>query len=362
MAVPHLAAQAAALVEEWKRMQELDPDLTWSDMAVLARTRESLAPIRALCEHHNIPVTWGIDQKRSPALHRLREIACFLDLLKTQREKFHRASELQNLLQVTAGSHIRNPWWGLLRELLSAWEHETADAELPVSQVIEWIYESLLERRREQRLGQGVLLSTVHGAKGMEYPHVFILDGDWKVKPSEKPREEERRLLYVAITRARETLCIFQRPHAPNPYLNFLQGEFLMWRRAEPRETPPPEILKLRYELLGMKDIDLGFAGRRPPDHPIHQHLSALEPGATLTPQAEGSAITLHDPSGNRVARLSTKASQHWLPKISTIRHIRVVGMLRRTAKDEAEAFKPQCKCEQWEVPWVEFLHLPRED
>ena len=56
-------------------------------VAVLAYRRETLAPIRALCEHHGIPVTWGIDQKRCPALTRLREIACFLDLLKTRRER-----------------------------------------------------------------------------------------------------------------------------------------------------------------------------------------------------------------------------------------------------------------------------------
>jgi ATP-dependent DNA helicase RecQ len=361
LTVTNLGAQAAALVDEWKRLQGLNPDLKWTDVAVLARTRESLAPVRALCEVHQVPHTWGIDQERSPALHRLREIACFLDLLKTHRERCHRASELQDLLQETAGSQFKSPWWGLLRELLSAWELDTADAELPASQTVEWIYESLAERRREQRLGQGVLLSTVHGAKGMEYPHVFILDGDWKVKPSEKQREEERRLLYVAMTRAKETLCIFHRLHAPNPCLNFLQGEFLAWRRAEPRETPPPDLLKLRYELLGMKDMDLGFAGRKPSTDPIHRHLAALVPGVMLTPTAEGSSIALYDPSGNPVAKLSKSALQTWLPRLSRIRQVRVIGMIRRMEKDEAEAFRPQCRCEQWEVPWVEFTCLPGE-
>jgi ATP-dependent DNA helicase RecQ len=362
LTVANLAAQAAALVAEWKRMQKLNPDLKWSDIAVLARTRESLAPIRAVCEHHHIPVTWGIDRERSPALHRVREIACFLDLLKTRRDRFCRASEWQYLLRETAGNRITNPWWGLLRELLSAWEQETADAELPASQAVEWIYESLAERRREQRLGQGVLLSTIHGAKGMEYPHVFILDGDWRVKPSEEPREEERRLLYVAMTRAKETLCIFHRLHAPNPYLSFLQGQFPAWRRAEPQEQPPPDLLKLRYELLGRKDMDLGFSGRRRPSDPIHKHLSAIEPGDALTPKAEGSSVGLSDPSGNPVARLSRTASQTWLPRLSAIRQVRVIGMVRRTQRDEAEDFKSRCQSEQWEIPWLEFTVLPSEN
>ncbi len=362
LAVANLSAQAVALIAEWKRMRQLKPDLKWSDLAVLSRTRESLAPIRALCEHHHIPVTLGIDREQSPALHRLREIARFLELLKARREKFTRASDLQNLLPETAGSQIENPWRGLTRELLSAWQDETADAELPVSQAVEWIYESLAERRREQRLGQGVVLSTVHGTKGMEYPHVFILDGDWKLKPSEKPREEERRLLYVAMTRARETLCIFHRLHAPNPYLNFLQGEFLAWQRSEPQEPPPSEILKMRYRLLGMQDMDLGFAGRRQPSDPIHGHLAAIEPGVSLTANAEGAFLGLCDPSGNLVARLSRTASQTWLPSLSRIKQVRVMGMVRRTEKDEAEAFKPQCRCEQWEVPWIEFTYLPGGD
>ena len=212
----------------------LNPALEWSDLAVLARTRESLAPIRALCEHHGIPVTWGIDQKRSPALHSPSRNRL---LPGPPEDSPGNVPPRLGTAEPSAGNsrkpNRKSLDGGSLQELLSAWEAETADAELPVSTVIEWIYESLAESRREHRLGQGMLLSTIHGAKGMEYPHVFILDGDWKIKPSEKPREEERRLLYVAMTRARETLSIFHRPHAPNPYLNFLQGEFLIWRRVE---------------------------------------------------------------------------------------------------------------------------------
>ena len=362
LTVASRAEQAAALVGEWKRMQQLHPALNWSDMAVLARTRESLPPVRSMCEHQGIPVTWGIDQKRSPALTRLREIACFLDILKSHREKLHRASELHSLLKETAEIPIRNPWCGLLLELLSAWEAETADAQLPVAEAIEWLYESLAERRREHRLGQGVMLSTIHGAKGMEYPHVFLFDGDWQTKPAEKAREEERRLLYVAITRARETLTVFHRQHSPNPYLNALHGDFALWRRTGPGEAPPPEILKLRYQLLGMKDLDLGFAGRHSSDHPIHQHLADLEPGTNLTAKTDGSVISLYDSSDNRVAKLSQTASQTWLPRLATIKEVRIIGLLQRTAKDETEAFRPQCRSEQWEIPWVEFIHLPGQD
>jgi len=75
---------------------------------------------------------------------------------------------------------------------------------------------------------QGVGLMTLYQAKGLEYLHVFVphlLEGEWPVRerdwglfPRELLREavpvgdlhteEERRLLYVAITRARETLTL----------------------------------------------------------------------------------------------------------------------------------------------------------
>ncbi|MGC8633595.1 MAG: ATP-dependent helicase [Candidatus Limnocylindrales bacterium] len=74
----------------------------------------------------------------------------------------------------------------------------------------------------------GVRLMTLYQAKGLEFPHVFVpylLDGEWPVHeqggslfPRELLREpvpggdihteEERRLLYVAMTRARETLTL----------------------------------------------------------------------------------------------------------------------------------------------------------
>jgi ATP-dependent DNA helicase RecQ len=49
----------------------------------------------------------------------------------------------------------------------------------------------------------------------MEFSHVFILDNAWPTPAT----EEQRRLLYVAMTRAKETLCLLQRRDQLNPYL-----------------------------------------------------------------------------------------------------------------------------------------------
>src|SRR5690606_13303420 len=69
-----------------------------------------------------------------------------------------------------------------------------------------------------------VTLSTIHAAKGLEWDHVVILGANdsslphYKVLSEGGPEglNEERRLAYVAITRARETLLVAY-PTAPAP-------------------------------------------------------------------------------------------------------------------------------------------------
>ena len=60
-----------------------------------------------------------------------------------------------------------------------------------------------------------VVLSTFHSSKGLEWEHVFLIDCNQGLVPSKEAEdvheliEEERRLFYVAMTRARDTLTIY---------------------------------------------------------------------------------------------------------------------------------------------------------
>ena len=61
--------------------------------------------------------------------------------------------------------------------------------------------------------GAAVALMTMHGAKGLEYDTVYIIDANEEITPhkksvSEEEIEEERRMFYVAMTRARKRLTI----------------------------------------------------------------------------------------------------------------------------------------------------------
>lgn len=61
---------------------------------------------------------------------------------------------------------------------------------------------------------RGINIMTMHGAKGLEYKAVFVLDVNQGIIPTSKALreqdfEEERRVFYVALTRAAEVLCVY---------------------------------------------------------------------------------------------------------------------------------------------------------
>jgi DNA helicase-2/ATP-dependent DNA helicase PcrA len=79
-----------------------------------------------------------------------------------------------------------------------------------------FLAEVTLDQDREEKSESdhdGVTLITFHAAKGLEFPHVFLVGIEEGILPHDRSKldgqlDEERRLFYVGITRARESLTI----------------------------------------------------------------------------------------------------------------------------------------------------------
>ncbi|HIP81274.1 MAG TPA: DNA helicase Rep [Leucothrix mucor] len=102
----------------------------------------------------------------------------------------------------------------------------------------------LLERNQEEEEENAISLMTIHTAKGLEFPYVFLIGAEEEILPhanslEEDGLEEERRLTYVAITRAKKYLTITfaktrnqygeQISCEPSRFLEELPEEHLEW-------------------------------------------------------------------------------------------------------------------------------------
>jgi DNA helicase II / ATP-dependent DNA helicase PcrA len=111
--------------------------------------------------------------------------------------------------------------------------------------LLEFLEDIALDQDKEEdkeSAGDAVTLITMHSCKGLEYPHVYVVGLEDGLLPHSRSKvegtlDEERRLFYVAITRAQETLTLSHCgsrkkygqlvPCHPSPFLNELPEEFL---------------------------------------------------------------------------------------------------------------------------------------
>jgi ATP-dependent DNA helicase RecQ len=221
---------------------------------------------------------------------------------------------------------------------------------------VDALYDFLAEQRREKFLGNGFFLGTIHSTKGMEFPHVVILDGDWAAPTDQGRIEEERRTLYVGMTRAKETLAFMKSQERPNPFLRELKGDSLLFRKgAAPGEKSFDGVFK-QYEVLGLNDVYLSYAGMFPQIHPIHLHLSQMKAGDRVSLAIDNPSIKICNQEGYCVGKLSQGASAKWKERLAKVTEVRVVAMVKRDNLDEAETYRDRIKAEEWEVPVLEVV------
>jgi DNA helicase-2/ATP-dependent DNA helicase PcrA len=133
-----------------------------------------------------------------------------------------------------------------LEELMSALKQFEDSTDTPnLTKFLETI---TLDSETEQAAGNDMVsLMTVHGSKGLEYPYVFLIGLEENIFPSFKSLEsnssmaleEERRLFYVAMTRAMKKLyiCFAQgrmlwgsvKFNGPSQFLQEIPSDYYKW-------------------------------------------------------------------------------------------------------------------------------------
>ena len=138
-------------------------------------------------------------------------------------------------------------------DLLDSMDPDFVPADRPAADRLHRFLEHISldrERDEEDEAGDAVTLITVHSCKGLEFPHVFIAGIEDGLIPHARSKvegtlDEERRLFYVAITRAQKTLAMShcknrrkfgeQIPCHPSPFLKEIPEELIVHgNEAEP--------------------------------------------------------------------------------------------------------------------------------
>lgn len=150
----------------------------------------------------------------------------------------------------TAENRIRN-----LRELIGSMDNSTVEGIAASDRLERFLEDFTLDEDRadeKESTADAVTLITMHSCKGLEFPHVYVVGLEDGLLPHTRSKvegtlDEERRLFYVAITRARLTLsisyCLTRKkygegvPCYPSPFLKELP-EHLIELADEKAATP----------------------------------------------------------------------------------------------------------------------------
>ena len=331
---PGPGPQAIAAIDELLRLAALDPQWDWRKTAIISREWKSLDAVRSYAEAKGISVDMANEDL--PTIWRLRETQAFVAALRAKGRELLGLNDILGALNAQQG----NKWTELLAEGVADLARELRDKTMPAPDVIEWVAEWARDTRGAQR---GLLLTTAHRAKGLEFDHVVILNGGWNRASRNEDTAAPRRLFYVAMTRARRSLAVMTSgSHA----LMTSAGDAVLRRAVTPRaeETCSPARI---YQLPSLKSVDLSFAGRKPPNDPVHAATGDAQTGDEITLEYRAPHWDILDRKGRKLGRMA----KNWKPPEGTSFLSGTIGAIviwRKT--DNKDEFQRHIRRDEWET------------
>ena len=272
---PHgqLSSAVSALV--------MNAELTGST-AVLSQTNQEAAEINSLLRHHRINARL-IQSNEGFDLVNLAEVRTFLESVRKHHDVMISKGGWNTAISQHKQQYQRSIWWPMMERIWK--DFEAANQK---SMYISDLESFLRESRMEDFIydsSEAIMVSTYHKAKGREFNNVFITVD----RPPKK--DDEKRALYVAMTRAKHKLIIL----SSGDFLKPISGEVAYSIDTTSYKRPK----ELSYA-LSHEDVHLGhFASKQ-------DQIKTLMAGDALQVNEDG----CKDIAGHFVVRFSKKFQQ----------------------------------------------------
>lgn len=241
---PEIINLANTILRSGELGHDLDAVNNHGDLPSSAAFASESAELVAIAERVNETINSGVNPQSIAILARtnsqLESIETALNAagienqIRTAERFFERGNVREMVAAIRSGSVLSDPkgdWLGELRDLLKQFGEGDKYVRALIQLAQELSNEGInsmraflreLEERGEQNNPPalpGVTLATLHGAKGLEWDWVFIAGASASNLPwASAPVEEERRLFYVGVTRAKRSLLISYAGE-PSPFL-----------------------------------------------------------------------------------------------------------------------------------------------
>ncbi|HZQ46319.1 MAG TPA: UvrD-helicase domain-containing protein [Verrucomicrobiae bacterium] len=224
----------------------------------LARTRESIETFVEFIERTRAQLLTGQSLSLQVwAKHFLEETGYLEELRRSEKNAESAENRVRNLNDLVA--------------VLERSGAETSQRDLitgAVERLQSFLEDVTLDSGREEEKelqGDAVTLITMHSCKGLEFPHVFIVGLEEGLLPHSRSKvegtlDEERRLFYVALTRAMQTLTISHcsgrkkygqvMPCHPSQFLNELPPELVEHADEKAKQPVTVDAGKSRFDAM----------------------------------------------------------------------------------------------------------------
>ena len=334
--------------------------MTPQDVCILTRTNQEVFAISLLARRMGVEV-YPV-RRRSLPFPAIQEVHDILTLLARNGSCLCTGQEVHALVvQLIEETTVRNRLW-LNHLAVIAAEYRDAYPALrrPLHEFCDFTWDISRDLSRfDQSLARGIFISTMHAAKGLEFPAV-ILAGEYR---ADAQAEEERRLYYVGMTRAKDRLILCaQQAH---PFISEIAGSGTekMSIQHVAHQISPEEDRDMRSKLweMGADEVILSFPAGKSAHRRTLEHIHMLRQDCPMTLEFQDGERVRILANSVPVCQLSAKGRETYARYqaqgmvVSKIIHL---ASLHRTPSEQdlASGWVDATHCACWQVPLFQVV------